>query len=134
MQASATTPLTQGKNLHSCKFCDRTFKLGYNCKRHEDIVHRKLLPHKCTSCDKVFGTTVQLEGHMNKHLNKRPYKCPVCTASFSARASKNSHLRHVHPQHVATAKLTIEEVMYTKEIFQNLQMYIEVNDTDDDDD
>ena len=43
-----------GKNMHQCNFCSKSFRDMCDLKRHEAAVHLNKREYKCTKCDKAF--------------------------------------------------------------------------------
>jgi len=46
------------------------------------------------TCDKAFSRSGNI--HMRVHTGDKPYKCSLCTKSFSDSNNLQSHKRHVH--------------------------------------
>ena len=47
----------------------------------------------CSLCDKGFSAKVFLKNHINRHLNQRGFKCPLCEQSFVDRGNLKSHMK-----------------------------------------
>ena len=74
-----------------------------------DCVFRPLLPsfvdamrdprqkHVCTFCHKVFSRRWVMQRHVqSSHLDVRPYKCSLCSKSFTLKHHAYQHCRNVH--------------------------------------
>ena len=90
---------------YACGFCSREFSDRSNRRRHENIIHRKLHRFTCTICAKTFGEAKQLDGHMNRHLGKRPHECEECGERFAYRSSLNGHIKQRHRRETEEAVL-----------------------------
>lgn len=50
---------------------------------------------KCTYCEKIFKTHIELNLHINQHTHEKPYKCDQCPAQFSHSKSLHVH-KYLH--------------------------------------
>ena len=48
----------------ACRFCSRVFSDRSNWRRHEEVVHKRALQHKCQQCARAFGRLSQLRSHV----------------------------------------------------------------------
>lgn len=57
-------------------------------------VYKSLL-QKCSMCDKMIEKN-RMEGHINKHLDKRPFVCEHCGKAFYCKLLKRLHVTSIH--------------------------------------
>ena len=76
---------------YSCQFCKKEFKTKSNRRRHEQIVHLKILTHQCDQCNLQFGTREQLQGHQRSYHNLYRFCCPDCGKQFSYVSNLRAH-------------------------------------------
>ncbi|MCY4328492.1 MAG: C2H2-type zinc finger protein, partial [Endozoicomonadaceae bacterium] len=94
--------LTMHKTMHTeekpfeCKICNHTFKRGNDFKKHVKKTHQ----NTCLSevCSDVFESEEQLEEYKNSILYKKPFKCDICTNSFSSKVKLTKHQAEEHQQ------------------------------------
>ena len=82
-----------------CDLCGEGFSNEASRQRHKELKH-DMLTHdnpmrkfECHICKSRFLTRANLEGHINKHLNMKPYKCKNCDAVFNYVTSQRNHER-----------------------------------------
>ncbi|XP_074956980.1 zinc finger protein 710 isoform X2 [Phalacrocorax aristotelis] len=63
---------------YSCRFCGRGFAYPSELKAHEGPTL-----YQCLECSKSFHYRSQLQNHMLKHQNVRPFVCTECGMEFS---------------------------------------------------
>ncbi|KAJ2120098.1 zinc-finger protein [Coemansia sp. RSA 1822] len=97
-----------GERPYECRFggCDRRFAESSNLTKHMRI-HTGERPFKCpqSECGKTFSRPDQVSRHQRMHSGRRPLPCPIeqCKKSFSTPATRQSHLRSLHPDATADA-------------------------------
>ena len=69
---------------YSYKVCDST--------EYAVSAHNNALPQECPICKKRLKSR-SLNSHMKTHTGERPYKCNMCTRSFSLSGNLKRHLR-----------------------------------------
>ncbi|XP_047442299.1 zinc finger protein 835-like isoform X1 [Mugil cephalus] len=82
-----------GERPHSCKICGRSFKLPGTLKQHEKIHTNRERSYLCDVCCKMFLTSQQLQIHMRRHTNEKPYHCGECGRGFSTKGPLTVHMR-----------------------------------------
>ena len=89
--------------LFLCSHCASKFTSKNDLTRHELRVHFKEQwkneqhKHKCSVCNFIGFTRRDLEHHVVKHSDARPFVCQVCQhCAFKTVAQKNQHIRKVH--------------------------------------
>jgi uncharacterized Zn-finger protein len=53
------------------------------------VANRRI--YSCTFCDRVFGSTSNLNRHIRIHTNERPYACSVCSKAFANSSNRWKH-------------------------------------------
>jgi hypothetical protein len=92
-----------------CEKCNGTFEENGSLKRHEKTVHSKERPYSCDfidkhkkQCDWTCKTPEDLRAHMQKHLEKKRYKCGICEKSYGESRSLQHHVDTIHNLIIAT--------------------------------
>jgi len=52
--------------------------------------------HTCGYCGKISGSFKDLQKHIRKHTNERPYPCRLCDKCFKEPSTRSRHERQVH--------------------------------------
>ncbi|XP_052094950.1 zinc finger protein 510-like [Mytilus californianus] len=77
---------------YKCKFCDQTFSLFTQLKRHTQI-HTKDAPFTCETCGRVYRNETELKKHRKKHDGVRPHVCKECGKTFRQLHQLQNHER-----------------------------------------
>lgn len=77
---------------YKCKFCDQTFSLFTQLKRHTKI-HTKDAPFTCETCGRVYRNETELKKHKKKHDSLRPHICKECGKTFRQLHQLQNHER-----------------------------------------
>ncbi|XP_021966415.1 zinc finger protein 235 [Folsomia candida] len=79
---------------HNCSTCSAAFFDKNKLRRHEDIHTRDPVKNHliCYFCPKRKAELCELAGHMRKHTQEKPYRCPLCRRSFSFLGNMTRHI------------------------------------------
>ena len=76
--------------------CEKMFNIRSDLTRHINTVHKKIMPHECTECAKVFGKKSHLVEHSRCHSGEKPYKCDLCGRRFTKAFNLRRHILTKH--------------------------------------
>lgn len=85
---------TSGKS-YVCPNCGKVFRWRVNFIRHLRSRREQEKLHECSVCGELFSDSEDLDGHLEAHEARKPFRCGACGKSFRL----NSHLlchRRVH--------------------------------------
>ncbi|KOB73355.1 Uncharacterized protein OBRU01_10872, partial [Operophtera brumata] len=83
--------------MHSCSFCEKSFKSKHNRYLHEAKVHKKEAAYPCSKCDEIFFTyTLRYRHLIDVHGEERTYPCDICGRIYDSRKSLREHNRRSH--------------------------------------
>lgn len=74
-----------------CDQCANEYRHHSGLYQHRVIVHEQRRSHQCQVCRKTFTRRANLDGHMNLHNNKQPFKCEWCEAAYAFNSSLLKH-------------------------------------------
>ena len=80
-----------------CDLCGAGFSNEASRRRYKRLKHDVQTPQKslrkfeCNVCKASFLTRANMEGHINKHFNMKPYKCTFCAAVFTYETAQRNH-------------------------------------------
>ncbi|XP_053396943.1 zinc finger protein 37-like [Mercenaria mercenaria] len=74
-----------------CKECDKTFSSMSGLRNHVKIIHKNSTLYKCEHCDMKFYYKSHYLGHVNKHLDVKPYSCKTCQKPFRYKVACHLH-------------------------------------------
>ena len=72
-----------------CATCGKQLESSSGFRRHMLIHGEKL--YTCSICLKTFTERNHFEGHVNVHINLKPFDCQKCRKTFSYKTSLNRH-------------------------------------------
>lgn len=78
-------------NPFQCEICGETSACAGTFSRHMYIQHGDK-PFKCVVCSKSFSQKPGLDEHKRLHINKK-YKCPTCDKTFARKQYAEEHIR-----------------------------------------
>lgn len=70
------------KKQYKCAFCEKTFNVKSNTKRHERAVHMQIKSFQCETCLCTFATKVSLGGHQRSKHGRLKFAC-ACGSHFA---------------------------------------------------
>ncbi|XP_065202962.1 zinc finger protein 595-like [Planococcus citri] len=88
------------KNIHFpepkvCQTCGKVCPSNSKYSQHILKCGKKKEEYECEKCGQTYSIKANLLEHMNKHLNRKPYKCKVCGMAFYQRIRLHTH-KFVH--------------------------------------
>ncbi|GFO43168.1 Zinc finger protein 26 [Plakobranchus ocellatus] len=63
-----------------CELCGALFSTKSSVRKHIKVVHKKIYCFKCKTCEKSFGSKIQLEIHEGNH---KPHVCNICNKAIA---------------------------------------------------
>lgn len=79
--------------IHNCQQCGKGFVYRFGLTKHLQMVHSKIKPFVCQTCNKGFFTKRDVEAHIRIHTGEKPFHCNLCEKKFTRRVELNVHLR-----------------------------------------
>lgn len=90
--------------VNFCRKCNEQFPAYPKFVSHIKKVHNGDgidLKYMCHLCSSTFERPTQLELHVIKHQDPKPYKCAHCEAEYKGRHGLETHLIRIHFRHEA---------------------------------
>uniref|UniRef100_A0A336K6A2 CSON010192 protein n=1 Tax=Culicoides sonorensis TaxID=179676 RepID=A0A336K6A2_CULSO len=90
--------------VNFCSKCNEQFPAYQKYASHLKTIHDGDgidLKYMCHLCSSTFERSNQLELHVLKHIDPKPYKCAHCDAEFRGRHGLETHLIRTHFPHEA---------------------------------
>lgn len=78
-----------------CDMCEKQFYGAKSLACHKRL-HNLPSNETCTFCNKVMKNRRHFVVHLRKHLNTKPFNCPVCDVSFFCKSKKICHMVKSH--------------------------------------
>uniref|UniRef100_UPI0035901801 uncharacterized protein isoform X2 n=1 Tax=Myxine glutinosa TaxID=7769 RepID=UPI0035901801 len=75
-------------------------KLKRKLLKHKRNVLKKRIPYKCDVCSKSFSASVVLNMHVRAHNGDRPHKCPECDKAYAQLHHLTTHMTTHHGMHL----------------------------------
>ena len=103
-------------SYHSCKMCNKNFKLLSSLNAHVKQIHSENKDFSCDTCKKVFSTPQSLKTHVASiHDGVKEHKCDICNKAFTQKSTLKSHYQNKHEDHVK------EVCNYCEKTLKNMQ-------------
>lgn len=84
-----------------CLECEKTFKTKGNLTEHFKAVHIGQRSFICNVCSYGFKRKRQLDLHMMRHSDAKPFTCTYCNATFVLKDSLKVHQAKMHVRPLA---------------------------------
>ena len=62
------------------------------------LIHTKVRARQCDICKQKFSQKGSLVRHFRIHLGEQPYGCSKCEKWFTARSTRDKHIRTHHKE------------------------------------
>lgn len=92
---------------HICSSCNKEFKMYRALYAHIRNVHLQVKNFPCNLCEKRFRRRLELAEHLARHSGEVLYKCLYCSQTFGARTNYLNHHRKRHPNEQIADLLSI---------------------------
>ncbi|CAL4244479.1 unnamed protein product, partial [Meganyctiphanes norvegica] len=88
----ALLPITDdiGRTFYECPYCHKLFGSSSDMNRHLDF-HEDLRPYNCEYCDYSARTNSQLKVHKMRHEGIKLFSCDVCNYNGVTQSDLNRH-------------------------------------------
>ncbi|KAL1379289.1 hypothetical protein pipiens_015005 [Culex pipiens pipiens] len=90
---------------HKCSECDRRFGTAHGLERHMQTHSPNSQKFRCPQCPQTFARKTALEIHVRNHEKNRPYVCLECSCGYTHRTLLTKHIQMKHPQYSAQVVL-----------------------------
>lgn len=90
-----------------CEICAKGFNNRHTLQRHKLMNHFDKPRYVCRICGKKFYEKSSYHGHINKHVNARPFGCTICNNFFGYKFCLVRHSLTCSNQNVDKYKCTI---------------------------
>lgn len=74
-----------------CEHCSEAFTSTQSLNRHKRVKHEGVCRFTCPRCNQKFNDKAHFQGHMNSHMESKPFACQNCGKKFNY---KNNMKRH----------------------------------------
>lgn len=92
-QNAESDKMSTKKIRFKCQYCNAMFQQRNDCLIHISKEHMEERPHKCPLCSATFKKTRSLRYHVRHHNGERPYKCTYCEKAFKEKYHLTVHIR-----------------------------------------
>ncbi|XP_061402204.1 zinc finger protein 333 [Musca vetustissima] len=90
---NSTKPIGNNpKKTHTCEICGNAYGRRYELQAHIRR-HHDVKPFECEICGQAFHSNFELSRHMRKHTGLRPYECKYCKRTFGDSSTLTKHER-----------------------------------------
>ncbi|EAT41789.1 AAEL006615-PA [Aedes aegypti] len=89
---AGTSVGSPGSHEYKCNVCGKTFGTSEELQTHLNQ-HCKDRPNQCEFCSKVFPRSSHLIIHRRRHTGERPFKCKYCEKAFVDSRALSVHTR-----------------------------------------
>ena len=85
-----------GIRPHGCDQCDKTFAHKITLRQHKKYAHEDVEKYSCIYCRKNCQSKHKLIDHLRTHTKEKPFKCHLCSTSFTIKGNLTFHIKSIH--------------------------------------
>ncbi|XP_037931959.1 zinc finger protein 836-like [Teleopsis dalmanni] len=104
-----------------CELCAKIFKRIYNLNDHIMAIHQGLRPYKCPQCDKTFSARKTLKVHELTHSDQKQFSCKFCNKTFRQATLLKYHIE----QHITSPELLCPICKRARKSLEDLKIHLE---------
>lgn len=91
---------THSPIIPKCNYCQKAFVYTGSKKQHERLCSKRKVIRKigfeCKFCHKTYGSRLAHKDHETTHTGERPFKCSICSKTYTKSAALYKHFKVVH--------------------------------------